>query len=521
MDNAASNPEPTISDELADAAENSARMRLLKRINEETNLPTLGASITKVVEISSSSEDPVAKLAHFVLADVALTQKLLRLSNTIHYRTSSGGTVTTISRAIFLLGFDTIKTSALAMMLVEGFKDKKHAQTVRRELAHALCASIIGRELSQRSRYQDNEEAAIAALFKNVGRILVASFDHPLYQKISSKQLAEGISDAETATDLLGCSYARFSQLALTNWNLPDSIIQALTPLNPGDMRKPGNRNEWLKLVACFSDDLAGVVLRSGETQLSERCQGLYQRFGKLLEIDHKRFDALLGKVRGETRQLAQSMDLALAEIEIADEYDTTLSADLLLQENANLVVSDERFASGKPKHARELLLAGVQDVTQMLASDQFRLNDLILLVLETLYASMGFRFATACIRDLQSERFSARVAVGEKYAERQNRFQFSAKPDQSLFHLALINNVDMMISDASVMKIQNLLPEWHKALLPDARSFIVLPLVVQKNPVGLFYADRSCAADEGVPADEAALIKTLKSQLLAAMVRK
>ncbi len=521
MDNSALNPEPTSPDDLADAEENSARMRLLKRINEETNLPTLGASITKVVEISSSSEDPVAKLAHFVLADVALTQKLLRLSNTIHYRTSSGGTVTTISRAIFLLGFNTIKTSALAMMLVDGFKDKKHAQVVRNELAHALCASIIGRELSQRSRYQDNEEAAIASLFKNVGRILVASFDHPLYQRILSKQVAGEATQPETAPELLGCSYARFSQLALSNWNLPESIIQALTPLHPGDMRKPGNRNEWLKLIASFSDDLASVVLRSGDAQLSERCQGLYQRFGKLLEIDNKRFEILLSKVRGETRQLAQSMDLALADIEIADQQEATLTADLLLQDSYNPVLSDERFASGKPKHARELLLAGVQDVTQMLATDKFRLNDLILLVLETLYASMGFRFATACIRDIQSERFCARVAVGEKYAERQNRFHFSAKPDQSLFHLALINNVDMMISDASAMKIQNLLPDWHRALLPDARSFIVLPLVVQKNPVGLFYADRGCTAEEGVPADEAALIKTLKSQLLAAMVRK
>ncbi len=521
MNLAAPNPDDVNPEDSTTDQEDSPRLRLLKRINDETNLPTLGMSITKVVEISSSSEDPVAKLAHFVLADVALTQKLLRLANTIHYRTSAGGTVTTISRAIFLLGFNTIKTSALAMLLVDGFKDKKHAQVVRRELARALCASIIGRELSQRSRYHDNEEAAISALFKNVGRILVASFDHPLYQRILTKEQDKANSAAETSSELLGCSFTRFSQLAMASWNLPDSIIQSLTPLLPGEMRKPANRNEWLKLVASFSDDLAAVVICTSDEQLPARCRGLYQRFGKLLDIDQSRFDTMLSKIRAETRQLAQSMDMALADIDIADDDEHGLSADLLLQDAANPILSNERFASGKPKHARELLLAGVQDVTQMLASDQFKLNDLILLVLETLYASMGFRFATACIRDLQADRFCARVSVGEKYAERQSRFQFSAKPDQSLFHLALVNNVDMMISDAATTKIQNLLPEWHKSLLPDARSFIVLPLVVQKNAVGLFYADRSCAAEEGVPGDEAALIKTLKSQLLAAMVRK
>jgi len=45
-----------------------------------------------------------------------------------------------------------------------------------------------------------------------------------------------------------------------------------------------------------------------------------------------------------------------------------------------------------------------------------------------------------------------------------------------------------------------------------------VLPLVVQRKPFGFFYADRALPAPEGVPADEAALIKTLKGQVLAAL---
>jgi hypothetical protein len=65
------------------------------------------------------------------------------------------------------------------------------------------------------------------------------------------------------------------------------------------------------------------------------------------------------------------------------------------------------------------------------------------------------------------------------------------------------------------------LLPQWHKELLPDTRSFILLPLVIQQKPLGFFYADRIMTADEGVPPDETALIKTMKSQLIAAMVRR
>ncbi|MEB0033075.1 HDOD domain-containing protein [Undibacterium sp. RTI2.1] len=501
-----------------------ARDRLLRKIAEDATLPTLGAVVSKVVEITSSGEDSIAKLAHFVLADVALTQKILRLSNTIHYRTRATVPVTTISRAIFLLGFDTVKTGALAMLLVDCFKDKKHAQSVRKELVHALCASIVGRELAQRSHYQDAEEAAVAALFKNIGRVLVASFDHVLYGRIQAMQISGQANAADASSLLLGCSYDRFGEMALQDWKIPDTIIQSLGALPAGEQKKASHRNEWLKQVATFSDGVASLVLTTGTDNLSARCKPLLQKFGKVLELDQAKLEEMLARVTQETRQLAESMDIALP---AAGDIDETLSADgefpsefLLKSFNADQMQQAERYASGKPRNARDLLLAGVQDVTQMLASDQIKLNDMILLVLETLYSSMGFRFATVCLRDPSSSSFMARVSVGELYAERQRGFVFPMKVEQDVFHLAMTNNADLMISDATAPKIQKLLPSWHRALLPDALSFIVLPLVIQKKALGFFYADRAIAAEEGVPPDETALIKTLKSQLLAAMMR-
>ncbi len=94
----------------------------------------------------------------------------------------------------------------------------------------------------------------------------------------------------------------------------------------------------------------------------------------------------------------------------------------------------------------------------------------------------------------------------------------FAAAASGDLFHLAMENDADLMIADASAPKIRDLLPAWHRALLPDARSFIVLPLVVQGVQLGLFYADRVQPAPEGVPPDETSLIRALKGQVLVAL---
>jgi hypothetical protein len=122
------------------------------------------------------------------------------------------------------------------------------------------------------------------------------------------------------------------------------------------------------------------------------------------------------------------------------------------------------------------------------------------------------------CLKDPKSGQFRARVALGEDHASRQTRFVFQMTSERDLFQLSMENNTDLMISDASSEKIRDLLPAWHRALLPDARSFIVLPLVVQKVQIGLFYADRVLPALEGLPPDETALIKALKNQILAAL---
>jgi transcriptional regulator with GAF, ATPase, and Fis domain len=228
--------------------------------------------------------------------------------------------------------------------------------------------------------------------------------------------------------------------------------------------------------------------------------------------------DALMGAVQEGMRGLLESMNMQPAPKTEAQDSGSGLPNVLLL---ATLDAGEEEqvgaHPSGKPKNARDLLLAGVQDVTQMRASGS-RVNEVVLAVLETLYAALGFRFAAVCLKDAKSGQYRARAVLGEDSARLQAGFAFSAAPARDLFHLAMENDADLMIADAGSPKIRDLLPEWHRKLLPDAKSFIVLPLVVGKVQLGLFYADRTLTAPEGVPPDETALIKALKGQVLAAL---
>ncbi|HEY8101211.1 MAG TPA: HDOD domain-containing protein [Burkholderiaceae bacterium] len=524
----------------------TVRDRLLEKIINDATLPALGSSVTRVVQMASSDDEAVRDLAHFVLSDVALTQKILRVSNTVSYRTTSSSPVTTISKAIFLLGFDTVKTVALAILLVDGMSGKR-AKNVRAELAHAMCASVVGCELAKNSQFRDAEEAAIAALFKNMGRLLLASHDHELYSEMSAL-IQDGKTSMQASQQVLGCSLESLAESVLKEWEIPESIVQALAPLPSGVLKPAKNKQEWMQQVAAFSTAAATLIPKMNQQGDDAASKALLARFGGAFNLDQEKLGKLFSTVAHETSALLSnanlppllvdriepepvaqvqaqkpmpSVDFVIDPIpEEKEQKQKGLPAELLFTatDTVDTLEITARHSSGKPVNARDLLLAGVRDVTEMMSSGRCKANDLIMLVLETLYHSMGFRFATVCLKDMKTNQFRARISLGDNNAARQAGFVFSTGNERDLFHLAVENDADLLISNATDPKIRNLIPAWHRALLPDAKSFIVLPLIVQKKAVGLFYADRTEFATEGVPADETALIKTLKGQVLGAL---
>lgn len=494
------------------------RAGLLKKVCGDEAMFALGTSVAQVVQMASSDDQGTHDLAYYVLGDAALTQRILRLSNTPTYRTASGTNVTTISRAISLLGFDNVKTTALGMLLVDALGNSEHELSVRVELETALCASLVGREMARHSFFQGAEEASIGALFKNLGPLLVASHEHDRYREINALAASGQHTLAQASQMILGCTYDTLSETVMSEWKLPDVIVRSLSPLAPGVLKVPANRGEWMRQVASFSMDASRLLARTGDPRRYSEFKAMLTRYGVSLNLDADQMGELLDTVRGEMTALLQSMNMQPQTRSGEAPEHEGLPNVLLLATMGGEESDSGCHASGKPLNARELLLAGVQDVTQMRASGKSRVNELVLAVLETLYTSMGFRFATVCLKDGKAGQYRARLAFGENHERLMEGFAFPMASSRDLFHLAMENDADLMISDASSQKIRELLPAWHRTLLPEARSFIVLPLVVGKVQLGLFYADRKSTAPEGVPPDETSLIKALKSQILVAL---
>src|SRR5438034_714342 len=119
----------------------------LRRMRHKTDFPAMSSSVGSIQRVANSEHESLGNLSNEILKDVALTNKLLRMVNTAHYKHAGGGSISTVSRAVALVGFAGIRNMALSLVLLEHMHDKGHANQLKEEFLRSLMAGSVASEL--------------------------------------------------------------------------------------------------------------------------------------------------------------------------------------------------------------------------------------------------------------------------------------------------------------------------------------------------------------------------------------
>jgi HD-like signal output (HDOD) protein len=169
-----------------------------------------------------------------------------------------------------------VRAAATNLVLLEGLlgRDK---QRLRAEFHQSLLAGSLARELLPGS---EGEEAGIAAMFRNVGRLLTAVFGPAHYASVLELVQHERLTEPAAARRVLGCSFDDLSERVLQDWQLPERLLHAVQPL-PLRLESPRTATERVRVAAQFAEALAAVVSdpqpeRSSLDEVLERFAGAY-----------------------------------------------------------------------------------------------------------------------------------------------------------------------------------------------------------------------------------------------------
>lgn len=141
----------------------------LARIRDQ-ELPIFGRTAERIRDLTDSEKAAVSELAESILCDPGMTAKLLRIANSVIFNTA-GWQITTVSRAVVMLGFDMVRQIALSVAFVDAFLRGPVRERVLREMARAFHAAVQARWLAARRHDAQPEEVFIAALLYRFGEL--------------------------------------------------------------------------------------------------------------------------------------------------------------------------------------------------------------------------------------------------------------------------------------------------------------------------------------------------------------
>ena len=451
---------------------------LLRRMRHKSDFPALSDSVSAINKLTSAESESINALSNTILKDFALTNKILRLVNSAYYRQAGGGNISTVSRAVIVLGFDAIRNIAITVLLFEHLQNKANARELKEAFLRANLAGLLAREscTSPLLRRQ-GEEAFICALFHGLGRLLAQYYFPEEIEEIGKLVEFKKLSEKAAAHQVLGISFEDLGMEIARNWGFPGSIVNSMRPLPAGEVSKPNTPEEALRIVAGYAHEMCDVLANAAPEQRARGLAKMSQRYGAGLQLTERQMQQGVEKAVEELTDVAAILHVNLKQSPFARQAaafvggagaveqvltphtaatDTDTLGKTLLGDTS---LPETESEAGTPEDAQAVLAAGIQDISNSLIDD-FTLNDLLRIILETMYRAMGFKRVLLALRDPKTGQMTGRFGLGPDVGELVKQFRFSLSTQVSdVFLLATGRGVDIIITDIDDPKIADKVP--------------------------------------------------------------
>jgi HD-like signal output (HDOD) protein len=545
--------------EAADEGSQATLEYLLRRIRLKGEFPALSATISAVNRAAASDREPVGVLCNSILKDIALTGRLLKIVNGSHLN-QFGGSISTVSRAIAILGYDAVRNVSMSLALFEHMHDRANAVALKDQIVGIYFSGLLAREFAGSAGVQDAEQAFICAMFHRLGKLLATFYLHEEAQVVERHVQSRGWNEERASREVLGLSYEDLGIGVGRAWNLPDEIVQSMRGFAGHARACPDQQVEKLRMIAGLANELTDIVQRTDDGERKEQLQQLVRRYGPAMGVTDR---SLVAAVDASVKSLARDAESlshglsrspflrsagswlltpghrASAESapdgqsgraaaagagngraggEAPPEVTDVATATQRVVTEARL---DPGFAAptaqAEPASRHAALAAGVQDITNTMVGDH-TLNDVLRIILETMYRAIGFQRVLLFSLDPREKSLRCRFGFGtDADVITQKRVAVPLHGNRDLFYAAVVMGADLCIDDLESDKIRPHVPQWYKAAI-GARGIVLLPIVNKKRTLGLIYADSDSPAVLRFSAEELSLLKTLRNQALLAM---
>jgi putative nucleotidyltransferase with HDIG domain len=245
---------------------------------------------TTAIKVLRTCNEPSAcanDLNRVISLDPVLTGRVLQLINSAYYSLPSK--VNSLTRAIILLGINTVKNVVLSFAIFQSFsqRDSFRAFTADQFWTHSLCTAAAAKLLaaSRGVPLAEREEFFVAGLMHDIGKIPLNHLFPEAYREAAA--VAQGSRRGMRCEEntQIGVDHCRVGHMIARKWQLSSALTAALSEHHA---RTPGPAESFgLADAVALADALAhhmgagtpgGLSLDDGGADRLATCTGLSGR---------------------------------------------------------------------------------------------------------------------------------------------------------------------------------------------------------------------------------------------------
>ena len=434
------------------------------------DMPGFAKAITAILGAMRGEDDQEFNMTRTVLSDPVLTQKVLRLANSGMY-SAFGQHVNTVSKAVLVLGTETIGHLALGLKLIEELGAKPDgsagadSSVAHIEMEKAVLAGIVARQVAYTAESQHGETAVVCSMLHTLGRMMMTFYMPERWCGLQRLADRDGRGVDDLAPDVLGLSMEEIGHAAALHWGLPASLIQGMRKLAPSGDGIAVNSADWIAGLSTMSA-MCAESLWHDDPASAAIVRQLSESYAVMLGVEPAN---LLHAI--EQAKVVAANDLTIAPLSRPAER------------RAKALAKTRQRAEGN-----KILLSGMADMRDML--DTASPGQMVQAALETVYKGLDFSRAVAFVRNRKDNRYAAKISFGDGSRDLLAALTFYDAYEPNVFHAALNSDRVIFIENARDAKFAAKLPLWWTASLAEARSFVILPLSANGQPAGFLYGD-------------------------------
>ncbi|MBF0204896.1 MAG: HDOD domain-containing protein [Desulfamplus sp.] len=245
----------------------------LNHVESIFNIPDIALQVYKVASDPESNADDIASS---ILPDPSLSIKILKIVNSPFYGRS--GQMHSIKDAVVILGRDEVINMAFGLSLSKSFLDADLKGIISPEILwkHSMETALISRYLCQNLPELKNMGAFTAGLLHDLGKVYLIENFSQFYTLVIEKAESYDILTSAIEQELLGMDHGAIGRIIGDNWNLPNSLVQAI-----GFHHQPSAAPDYSAFAAIigFADYLVHMASATTESQRA--------MIKQLFKVDH------------------------------------------------------------------------------------------------------------------------------------------------------------------------------------------------------------------------------------------